>query len=393
MKSTIQFEPAVLQWARIRAGLRHDQLAHKVIGKRGTAEHVYRWEATGQLTFHQAELLAEKTHTPFGFLFLKAPPKETLPISDFRTIDSAALGKASPDLLAVIYQCQQRQSWYREYLVSLGAEKLDFVGNLNTEYPLRAAEDIRTRFNIGPFLTSKAHTWDENLTLHFEALEENGVLVMRSGVVGNNNTRKLTTDEFRGFALIDEYAPLIFINSRDALAAQLFTVVHELVHVCLGESAVSNPIRSYATANHVEKYCNTVAAEVLVPIQEFQSKWNTSADPLKEIHRLRGRYKVSSLVIARRAQDAGFITHVQFRDFYDQEAMRYQRQARKDTSESGGNFYNTLSARTGNRFARAVIASTFEGRTTYTDAFRMLGINNTTALRNFATAKYGYEFG
>lgn len=384
--------PKVLEWARRRAGLSPSELAHR-LGMQD-AHRVEEWERTGELTVKQAESLAEKTHTPFGYLFLGEPPIEKLPINDFRTLSSGGVSRPSVDLLDTIYQCQQRQAWYREYLVSVGAEPLPFVGQLTTEYPNRAAKDIRDRFQIGPVLSAHARSWEENLSRHFEALEDCGVLVMRNGVVGNNGHRRLSVDEFRGFALSDSYAPLIFINSRDAKAAQLFTLVHELVHVCLGESAVSNPVRSYATANVAERYCNSVAAEVLAPMADFEGEWVSRRDPVEEIRRLCGRYKVSSLVIARRAKDAGFITEPQFRSFYEEQAALYKsREERSASKESGGDFHNTLASRASSRFCQALITSTVEGSTTYKNAFKLLGISNTASFQNFAHRKFGFAFG
>src|SRR6266404_2728043 len=120
------FKPALLKWARLRAGLDHEAVAKKVLGKKGNADQVQEWEETGKLTFHNAEILAQKTYTPFGYLFLDDPPKEELPIKDFRTMGGGDIRQPSPAMLDVIYQCQRRQDWYRQYLISQGAELLDF---------------------------------------------------------------------------------------------------------------------------------------------------------------------------------------------------------------------------------------------------------------------------
>jgi len=389
--STIILEPSLLKWARKRAGLSHARLAQKVLGEASKADRVQEWEQTGEVTFSRAEKIAEKTYTPFGFLFLDRPPKEELPISDFRTIDNSSMRKPSPELLDVIYRCQQRQAWYREYLISTKSEPFSFRLS-NTEYPIKSAKDMRAAFGIGPMLSKSADTWYANLLLHIEAIETAGVLVMRSGTVDNNAHRPLSTEEFRGFALSDKYAPLIFINSTDPLAAQLFTLIHELTHVCIGESAVSNPRQTYASTNAAESYCNEVAAEVLVPLAEFVERWREAADEVKEIRRLSKTYKVSTLVIARRARDAGFINPGQFREFYKSEVAMYKsRLELRRATEHGGDFHSVLSARAGHRFASAIVASALGGGTTYKDAFRLLGIKSIVALRRFAETKYGHN--
>jgi Zn-dependent peptidase ImmA (M78 family) len=325
-------------------------------------------------------------------LFLAKPPKEELPINDFRTPRGAGVQKPSPDLLDVLYQCQRRQSWYREYLISTGAEPLDFVGKFSVNDSVEStAHDIAERLKIGPQLSTEVESWRENLALHFEAAENARILVMRSGIVGNNVRRKLSRDEFQGFALSDDYAPLVFINTQDAQAAQLFTFVHELAHIWIGVSAVSKPVRTYAEANEAERYCNRVAAEVLIPLDEIRRDWRSTPDPEDEIRRIAAQYKVSSLVASRRALDAGFISPNEFQDFWRTEVARHRRSKRKETvDQGGGNFYNSLKARAGDRFCRALIASTLEGKTPYKEAFRLLDLANTKSFEGFARARFGY---
>jgi Zn-dependent peptidase ImmA (M78 family) len=388
------FNPKVLEWARKRAGLDEAALAKKVLGTPEAADEVKQWEETGELTLHRAELLAQKTYTPLGYLFLDKPPKEELPIKDFRTPQGHGIRKPSPALLDVIYQCQRRQAWYREYLISNGAEPLDFVGKSSPQTPVEVtARNIADRIKIGSRISTEIPSWRENLTLHFEAAEEAGILVMRNGVVGNNNRRKLSRDEFRGFALSDEYAPLVFINTRDANAAQVFTFVHEIAHIWIGESAVSNPVRTYAEANNLERYCNAVAAEVLIPLAQVHQNWRATADAEDEIRKIARLYKVSTLVASRRAKDAGFITPTEFKRFYEAEVERYFKSTagtEGKTEEPGGNFYNSLKARAGDRFCRALIANTLEGKTQYTEAFHLLNLRNTKSFENFARARFSY---
>ena len=265
----ISLEPRILRWARERAGLDVSALAKKLgIKKVG---RVTEWERTGEMPYEKAELLAEKTYTPFGFLFLKEPPDEALPIPDFRTVASAPVRQPSPNLLDTIYRAQHRQNWFRDYLSEEGHEPLAWVGSLRlSDRPVEAANRVREVTGLTTALRRSASNWEDALRLMVEQIEESGVLVMRNGVVDNNVHRKLSVDEFRGFALADPHAPLIFVNGADALGAQMFTLAHELIHIGLGLSGVSTLEATFSNGRDTEKFCNEVAAELLIPLAELR---------------------------------------------------------------------------------------------------------------------------
>ena len=271
MSLQIEVQPQVLRWLRERAGLSQQDLAHKLAT---TPEKVSGWEHDGKITFKRAQELAEKVHAPFGFVYLPEPYEENLPIPDLRTVASAQVRKPSVDLLETSYDAQQRQEWFREYLIAQGEEPLDFVGSisLNSNQDL-AATRIRDRIGFNSAIRSSSRTWEEALVLQMEQIEDSGVLVMRNGVVGNNTHRVLSVEEFRGFALADKYAPLIFLNGADSKAAQMFTLAHELAHIWLGQSGISNLEETYAPHVGVERFCNSVAAKVLIPDGEISQLW------------------------------------------------------------------------------------------------------------------------
>ena len=196
-----------------------------------------------------------------------------------------------------------------------------------------------------------------------------GIMVMCSGVVLNNNNRRLDADEFRGFALADDLAPLVFINGADTKAAQMFTLAHELAHIWLGQSAVSDAQALQISEHEVERWCNRVAAELLVPLAVMQREYRAGSELQGEVQRLARRFKVSTLVILRRIHDAGGLTRDEFWQKYEEELERLLAIAKG----SGGNFYLTQAARVSKRFARALVVSTLEGQTLHLDAFRMLG--------------------
>lgn len=362
----VEVRPELLRWARERAGLGQGSLAHRF-------PQLDAWERGEQSpTFKQIENFAKATHTPVGYLFLQEPPVERIPIPDFRTAGNEHIDRPSPDLLDTIYICQQRQEWYRNFARSNREEPLPFVGSaqLTSDVETTAA-NIRSALGFDLEERRQIPTWTEALRRFIEQADALGVLVMVSGVVGSNNRRKLDPEEFRGFALADDLAPLVFINGSDTKAAQMFTLAHELAHIWLGRSALSDAGPVSSPAHQVEIWCNRVAAELLVPLAIVRSEYRKDAELRSEVDRLARRFKVSTLVILRRIHDAGGLTREQLWQAYQEELERL----RAITRGSGGDFYLTQAARVGKRFARALVISTLEGQTLYRDAFHMLGFS------------------
>ena len=374
----ILVNPDLITWARVRAGLDVETLA-------GRFPQLSRWEA-GELqpTLRQLEDFARAVHVPIGYLFLPAPPQEALPISDFRTLADHDVSRPSPNLLDVIYLCQQRQDWFRDYARLHGLPKVTFVGSAHLQDPpAQVAAVMRQTLGFSVDERRKLPTWSEALRRLIERAEEAGVLVMASSIVGGNSHRKLDVAEFRGFALADDLAPLIFINTADSKAAQIFTLAHELAHLWLGASGVSNVETGRVPQQQTERWCNAVAAELLAPMDALQAELGDS-EPLEQtIERLACVFKVSSLVVLRRLFDAGRIDEETLWATYRAELQRL-RVPHRDAA-GGGDFYRTLGARVGKRFARAVIVSALEGQTLFQDAFRMLGVRKTATF--YATAR------
>lgn len=362
----VDVAPGLLQWAVERAGWDDETTRRR-------APRLAEW-VTGEVrpTLKQIERFAHATHTPFGLLFLAEPPLEPLPIPDMRTIGNAAVPQPSADLLDTIYACQNRQDWYRDHLREQGGEELPFVGSVTARTPVvDAAAAIRTE--LGFDLDDRATFTDYTDAMRrlVDRIEDIGVLVMINGVVGADTHRVLRPAEFRGFALADPLAPLIFVNGADTKAAQIFTLFHELAHIWLGGSALSDAALAARGGVAEELWCNRVAAEVLVPLAALRGDYrgNPTAD---EVVRLARRYKVSTLVILKRLFDADYLDWEQYRARYEVERDAAIARA-GGRAAGGGNFYNTQPLRLSRRFARAVIASTYEGTTTFREAFRLLG--------------------
>lgn len=366
----VAVSPDLFRWARDRAGLDHVDLTARF-------PKFDAWEAGEvQPTLRQLEGFARATHAPVGYFFLPAPPDEPLPIPDFRTVADRVIARPSPNLLDTVYACQQRQDWYRDHAQVTGQTPLPFVGSLTmATSAVEAARQLRDALGFSVEARRAYPTWTEALRAFIGQADELGVMVMVSGVVLNNNTRHLDPQEFRGFALADALAPLVFINGADSKAAQMFTLAHELAHLWLGQTALSDVSAERTSDNATERWCNEVAAELLVPMEVFHAE-RMAGEPVAEtLKRLARYFKVSSLVILRRMLDAGWIDRATFFACYRDEMERLR--GIEARGAGGGDFYRTTAARVSKRFARALVESTLEGRTLYRDAFHMLGIAKT----------------
>lgn len=365
-RNSVSINPNLITWARERARLSGDALSKRF-------PKIEEWES-GRLqpTLRQLEDFATAVHVPIGYLFLPEPFEESLPVTDFRTIADREISKPSPNLLDTLYLCQERQTWYREYIQMHRLDLVTFVSSAKlTDSPSEIARRIETLLQVSVSDRRTFSSWTDALRTFIQKVEGTGVLVMASSIVGSNSHRHLDVEEFRGFALADKAAPLIFLNTSDSKAAQMFSLFHELAHLYLGESGISNTGVGQFSEKEIERWCNAVAAEFLMPMEMVLAEFRKDVAIPEEIQRLAKIFKVSSLVALRRLYDAKKINQKDFWRFFQEEVKRIS--DIHISGSGGGDFYRTLGVRVSNRFARAVVTSTLEGQTLFRDAFRMLG--------------------
>jgi len=369
--TTVAASLPVLRWAAHRARLHDDEITARF------PKWLMWLSGDAQPTLKQLENFARLTHTAIGYFFLPEPPALSLPVPDFRTLRDETLPEPSSELLDTLYLCQQRQDWYRDYARLHGLSALAFIGSAHVRNaPEAIAQRMRETLNLSAESRRQLPTWTEALRQLIAKAEDAGVMVMASSVVGSNSHRKLDVGEFRGFALADEFAPLIFLNGADSKAAQMFTLAHELAHLWLGASGVSDTQAGHIPEQRTERWCNQVAAELLMPLQELRTAHQLNTPISTEIQRLAREFKVSTLVALRRLFDAGFIDQTALWQHYRDEQARLR--GLELRGKGGGDFYRSLGARASKRFARAVVSSALEGQTLFQDAFRMLGVRKTT---------------
>ena len=138
----------------------------------------------------------------------------------------------------------------------------------------------------GAWLDCKAELVDGRARHLCQCAEACGLLVVFNGVVGNNTHRRLDRNEFQGFALVDDYAPLVFVNGADSREAQMFTLAHELAHVFSGAEGVSN-------LEVTERFCHRAAAKFLVQAGDLQAGWRRDGTATNSLQNAARRFKVS----------------------------------------------------------------------------------------------------
>jgi len=361
----VEVKAEVLRWALERSG-RAENLARRRYPK--FSEWV---QGTGQPTLRQLEGFAKWTHTPFGFFLLESPPDDRLPIPDYRT-KQPRKGRPSPDLLETIQTMQRRQEWMREFLLAEGEEGLAFIGSASIhDSPENVAQSMRATLGLAENWADRETTWTDALRLLRHTVENLRIMVVVNGVVGNNTHRPLDVTEFRGFALVDSIAPLVFVNGSDARCAQMFTLAHELAHLWTGSEGVSDLDRLQPVGAEVEQHCNRVAGEFLVPAGMFQAEWRTVSQQPDRFDLLARRFKVSSLVVARRAWD---LRHIRREDFFAFYNRQIQASAERRARSRGGNFWRTQAVRIGNLFGGAIAQAVWTGRLLYRDAYHLTGL-------------------
>jgi Zn-dependent peptidase ImmA (M78 family) len=366
MKQFVSIQPELLRWAIGRAGYTVEEMTEKV-------PQLTAWlDGTKQPTVKQLEDFSKKTYLPFGYFFLPEPPREELPIPFFRTNNSVQK-QVSINVYDTILLLQQRQDWLRDYLKENEFEELEFVGKYNNKSEVKAiVNDIRQILGLPENWAAGFRTWDEALGHLVQVIEDKGIITVFNGVVENNTSRKIQVDECRGFVLVDKAAPFMFINNADSKAAQMFTIVHELAHIWTGKSAGFDFRKLEPANDENEILCDRVAAEFLVPETAFTQIWNTGT----EIKGAARHFKVSEIVIARRALDTGKISKKDFYAFYDEYIHREFE--KKATQGSGGDFYATTRKRLSIGFATHIYNAIKSGDLLYRDAYRLTSLKGDT---------------
>ena len=372
-RETIEVAPATKAW--LLQQIKIDQLNPKLW------QQVEQWRLGEKaLTFHQLENLSKASRIPLGYFFLQNPPREELPLLEYRTVDSLELQRPSRELIDTVQNMEDIQAWMRDYLKDAGFSPLTFVGSQRQTLELKAVVAAMLE-ELG-----LSHQWyregkcpEDLIKLLRRKAEYAGILVMSSGIVGANTHRQLSVDEFRAFTLLDNYAPLIFLNTADSANGRLFSLVHEMAHIWVGVNSLFNDSSGTASdASPLEQRCNAIAGEFLVPDKDFVSIWNKQSVPnslLETVSKIADYFHCGQLVIARKALDHGFILNTQYGMLARAAIDRFQD---KQRDKNGGDFYRSMGTRLDHRFFNALVNSVQEGRTSDTEALRLTHTSRST---------------
>ncbi len=369
--------PSVMRWAREQARLSLDQASSKI---KRCSEEIAAWEdGTLRPSIAQARKASEVYRRALAIFYLPAPPKDFETLRDYRSLPDTEIREFSAELAFLMRIAQHRQDWIRDYLITEGFESLAFVGSASTQdTPQNTADHIRQVIHVPPEEQSDCETRHEALRLWIEGSEAAGVFIFRQ--------RRISLIEARGFLISDDISPFIFINSEDSKSAQLFTLAHELAHLCLNLSGVSN-LQTRGTAideetGRIEVFCNRVAAYAVLDERLFSEEWKglSARIPLEEkIRHVSGALKVSEEVVARRLLDKNLITQDTYRELRQTYQDRWEKfkagqRERMKSSEGWPPYYVTTAARLGYAFTRTVVSGFMSGAISGRDASSLLNV-------------------
>jgi len=335
-------------------------------------------------TYNQLVDLSKFLRIPFGFLLVKTPIDEELPLLEFRTIDTEAIQNPSRELIDTIYDMERKQEWLRDNLIEDGRDPLDFVGvfkNKKSISHIEAADKIRDVFALDKKWYEEVNSKKSTFNFLRDLFSQYGVVVMQNGVALNNTRRPLNLEEFRAFTLVDEYAPLIFLNNLDSNSGKTFSLLHEVAHIFFGVDSLYNDDfqkRDKYTSS-IETICNKVAGEIIAPTDLFINYWDSTYKNEKnlyeKIEKIANDFKVSKLVVARKALDQSYIGPKQYNDIAVLVRDEFQLSRMRRERTKGGNPVNNALSRLDENFVRTLVTNTEFGRTQYNDAYRLAGVS------------------
>ena len=354
--------PNVLRWARESARMSVEIAASKISV---TADKLTEWEnGLSQPTIRQAETLAKAYRRPFALFFLPEIPRDFQPLQDYRRKTAKPLGTAS---IFIIREIQQKQAQIRDVYEENHDRQLPFVGKYSIkDNPIEVANDILSTLNINPL----KYSFEKPIIEWIEKAEAKGIFISRTSFI--HSRLKLDSDEIQGFTIADSYAPFLFVNSEDWDAPQLFTLVHELAHIWIAESGISNEIepdiRFKESLHPVELFCNAVAANALMSTATIKSFDHSIFSSIREVFKASKSLGVSSFAFIFRAYNLSLISLDKYRSLkteadieFEEFLSREEEKKIKQKDQKGGPSPYLLRLNKNSRLFTQIVLDAFRG--------------------------------
>lgn len=378
MTAKYPVSPHVLDWAIMKSG-------QDIIGLENKLPKLNDWRKEADnnhafLSISNIKHLSETLHIPFGYFFLEEPPQESEMAIAYRSIENKLYEHPSRGLEETIEDMQRKQDFVRE-IRKQSFDRLGYVGshNINSSY-IQIANDIRDTCELPIDWNLKQKDNREAIKYLQRQIAQNGILLFKNGIVLTNTQRPLALEEFRAFVLVDEYAPLIFINTQDALSAQLFSICHELAHIWLGQAEILNDYADFKetryTNKSLERLANRVASELLMPKEQIPTLFEDDFS-LDKVEQVAKQLKISQQVVAIGLHNEKFISKATFNKLYDEILQNVERALEeRKAARPGGDYYNTYLYNIDHNFFNLVSTQAAEGNLSYTEAYSLLNLKS-----------------
>lgn len=386
--------PEILSWARDSAGLTIDAAAEKLGLKEAKGltpvERLSLLE-DGEASPTRAQLVKMATayRRPLLTFYLANPPVRADRGEDFRTLPDGAHISENALVDALLRNVKARQSMIKATLVEEGEEHpIATIGSMKIADGVKSVatsieDTLQFRLDI-----YRQQTADNAFTYLRTATEKIGVFVLLMGNLGSHHTA-VSLQLFRGFAIADEVAPVVVINDQDARTAWSFTLLHELAHLWLGKSGVSGA----SPEAKIEKFCNDVASEILLPAEDlawFENRSSSKDDLVADISEFATTRNVSHSMVAYKLFRADHIDHetwISVSNLFRNQWIRNRNETRERSrdAEGGPNYYVVKRHKIGSSLIKFTQRMLADGAITTSKAGKILDIKPQNVHRLMAT--------
>jgi len=376
--------PNILSWARETAGYSLDVAAEKLGFKdtktSSSVDKLKNYEEGNKAVSRPLLLKMSKVYRrPLLTFYLSKIPDKGDRGEDFRTLPTEYDPSENAIVDTLIRNIKARQETLKSVLIAEEeAEPVLFIGSANLETKIQdLAQDITSAidFNLDEFRSCSKP--DKAFSYLRNKVERTGIYVLLIGNLGSHHTN-INPEVFRGFVLADDIAPFIVINDQDSRSAWSFTLLHELVHIWLGQTGIS---AGYSDQS-IEKYCNNVASEILLPEKELHEllhvfpKYENKIDIISDFASARN---ISSSLVAYRLYITGVVTKdewIETSSFYREEWRKAKARLKEENKNKEGapDYFTVKKYKLGNALVSDVARLANSGALTSTKAGLVLGM-------------------